>query len=228
MPISAAIWAVIPHSRDRPSASSFAPLAAGSRATKANLSYPSCWFQSVPVATVQAAIPAGEGGQIPSHATVRRSCRGISNAVPAQTKPAVSQPIRECLYPYASISLTSVEVCPLLSQRCCDERVPRNAWEQPDLPCPASSRAPGSIQHPEPGFRREARTHLQGCGRGWNHHIQALTHSQISFRTQWFAFQTRRTESTRSRRKGRRSLYLPRSPRRKQKATRRSRSPQKC
>lgn len=106
-------------------------------------------------------------------------------------------------------------------------------WEQTDLWCPVSSHAPCGIYYPArpyPGFQREAWMYLQRCGRGWNHHIQALTHSWISLRTQQFAFWTPYAEgmSIRNRREGRSSLYLPHSPHRKQKAKRQSRSPQRC
>lgn len=71
---------------------------------------------------------------------------------------------------------------------------PRAVWQL--APCPPCA---GLL-----GFRQEAWSHLQGCGRGWNHHIQAVTHSQISFRTQWFAFQAPHNEglSSGSGRKG--------------------------
>lgn len=61
---SPAIWAEIPHGRDRPSASRFVALSifillslcvqnTHPYATKANLSYPSCCFQDIPAGTAQ-------------------------------------------------------------------------------------------------------------------------------------------------------------------------------
>lgn len=70
---------------------------------------------------------------------------------------------------------------------------------------------------------------LQGCGTGWNHHSRPLTHSHISFWTQQFSFQILPVEGLNWEQKsGGCSLYLPRSPHRTWKATRQSRSPQKC
>ena len=114
-------------------------------AAKANLSYPSCWFQSVPSATAQAVIPAGEGEQIPSC----YGCNGAAGALAmlCQHKPKrwFHSPFGECLYPYASVSLTSVQVCPPPSQCSCDEQVLQNAWDQSDPRCPVFSRAPCGI-----------------------------------------------------------------------------------
>lgn len=161
-------------------------------------SCPSCWFWSVPTATTAQAVISGRGGrQIPG------SCWGSSDAVPTINQTTGSPARSEMSIPLSlhipDLATGVPSAIPALLRRVSSTKHSGRVWST--LPCALVC----TLQHPAPcsiaqparpdlGFRKEAWMHLQGCGRGWNHHIQALTHSPISSRALWFAFLTPQVE----------------------------------